>query len=75
MTNNCCNDDQKIYYARKFVSEVGVLAKKYALPVFVVTDGASLTSNKNCEAVMYARNCHIEWEKRHGVDPYHSFSE
>ena len=75
MMNSCCNDDQKIYSARKFVSEVGVLAQKYNLPVFVVTDGASLTSHKNCEAVRYMRTCHIEWEKQRGIDPYHSFSD
>ena len=59
--------------ARSFVATVGSLAKSYNLPVFVVTDGASLTQNKNCEAVRHARICHIEWEKQHGIEAAHSF--
>ena len=59
--------------AQSFVATVGSLAKSYNLPVFVVTDGASLTQNKNCEAVRHARICHIEWEKQHGIEAAHSF--
>ena len=58
--------------ARSFVATVGRLAQSYDLPVFVVTDGASLTHNKNCEAVRHARICHIEWEKQHGIEAAHS---
>ena len=36
----------KVEKARSFCREVGELANKYGLNVFVVTDGASLTSNK-----------------------------
>ena len=59
--------------ARKFVSEVGELAKKYNLPYFVVTDGASGISNNNCEAVRHARESHVEWEKKHNIDPNHKW--
>ena len=58
--------------ARSFVTTVGRLAKSYDLPVFVVTDGASLTHNENCEAVRHARICHIEWEKQHAIEAAHS---
>ena len=57
--------------ARKFVSEVGELAKKYNLPYFIVTDGASGISNNNCEAVKHARDSHVKWEKENGIDPNH----
>lgn len=56
--------------ARMFCHEVKELAKKYDLPFFVVTNGASATSNKNCEAVRNARDNHIKWEKENGYDPY-----
>ena len=39
------------------------------LPFFLVTYGASITSNNNCEAVRIARKNHIEWEKEHGFNP------
>lgn len=55
--------------ARKFCQEVRLLAEKYNLPFFVVTDGASSTHNNGCEAVYHARMAHIEWEKEHGHDP------
>lgn len=61
--------------ARKFVAEVKTLAKKYDLPVFVVTDGASGTSNNNCPAVTHARNAHIEWEQANGHDPYEDWGK
>ena len=56
--------------ARKFLMEVRKLADRYDLPFFIVTDGASMYNNNGCEAVRHARNCHIEWEKSHGHDPY-----
>lgn len=61
--------------ARKFCLEVKALAKKYDLPFFVVTDGASATSNNGCEAVKNARDSHIKWEKENGYDPYENWSE
>lgn len=61
--------------ARKFVAEVKELADKYNLPVFVVTDGASGISNNGCDAVKHARDCHIEWEKEHGHDPYEDWGK
>ena len=47
--------EERLELARKFCYEVKELAKKYNLPVFVVTDGASATHNNNCEAVRNAR--------------------
>ena len=38
-------DEDKIVHARQFCQEVRALAEKYQLPFFVVTDGASATSN------------------------------
>lgn len=63
-------DNTKTIKARKFVEDVRKLADEYNLPFFVVTDGASATSNNNCSAVKNARDCHIEWEKKNGHDPY-----
>lgn len=55
--------------ARQFCYEVGELAKKYGLPVFVVTDGASLTRNNDCEAVRVHRELQIQWEIKNDYDP------
>ena len=62
--------EERLELARKFCYEVKELAKKYNLPVFVVTDGASATHNNNCEAVRNARDNHKKWEEEHGFDPY-----
>lgn len=70
--NNKEND--KIQKARQFCQEVKVLAQKYNLPFFVVTDGASATSNNDCEAVKNARDNHINWEKENGFNPYENWS-
>ncbi len=61
--------------ARRFVSEVAELAKKYDLDFFVVTEGASGISNSNTPAVEHARSCHVEWERAHGFDPEHDWSK
>lgn len=55
--------------ARKFVYEVGKLAKKYDANYFLVTDGASGIHNDGNPAVKHARDEHIKWEKNHGGDP------
>ena len=54
--------------AKNFCLDVEKLALKYNLPFFVVTDGASMTRNENCEAVLNARQKHVEWEKKHNID-------
>ena len=59
----------KLEKARKFCYEVGELAKKYNLPVFVVTDGASLTRNSGNSAVRFHREKQIEWENQNNFDP------
>lgn len=61
--------------ARKFVSEVGKIAKKYNANYFIVTDGASGISNNGNEAVSHARKSQIEWEKKKGFDPDEDWSK
>ncbi len=61
--------------ARAFCEEVRKLAKTYDLPFFVVTNGASATSNHDCEAVKHARDCHIKWEQKMGYDPNDDWSK
>lgn len=60
--------------ARKFVSDVEKLAKKYDANYFIVTDGASGIHNDGNPAVKNARDSHIEWEKKNGHDPYEDWS-
>jgi hypothetical protein len=67
--------DNKLKQARQFCSDVKILAKKYNLPFFVVTDGASATSNNGCSAVKYHRDCHIKWEKENGYNPYEDWGK
>lgn len=67
------NDDK--IKAREFVSRVRDLALEYDLPFFIVTDGASATSNNGCEAVRVARDNHIKYELSIGADPYEDWSK
>ena len=62
-------NEEKIKKARQFCQDVKKLAKKYDLPFFVVTDGASAISNNGCPAIKKARDNHILWEKQNGYDP------
>ncbi len=66
---------QKVEVARQFCQAVKDLAQNYNLPFFVVTDGASATSNNGCEAVKNARDHHIRWEQENGYDPYEDWSK
>ena len=66
---------QKLTKAQEFCSNVKQLVKEYDLPFFVVTNGASATYNENCEAVAHARCAHIQWEKKHQIDPEHSWEK
>lgn len=68
-------NEEKIQKARQFCKDVEELAKKYHLPFFIVTDGASVTSNNDCAAIKNARDSHIEWEKANGYDPYEDWSK
>jgi hypothetical protein len=68
-------NNKKIEISRQFCQEVKELAKKYNLPFFVVTDGASAISNNVCAAVKKARDNHIKWEKENGCDPYEDWSK
>lgn len=67
-------EDNKIKLARNFCKEVKLLAKKYNLPYFIVTDGASSISNNGCSAVKHARDCHISWEQDNNLDPYEDWN-
>lgn len=64
--------------ARKFISEVSKIAKKYNANYFIVTDGASGTYTKNItdkdNPIIMARKNQIEWEKKHGFDPDEDWS-
>ena len=66
---------KKIEKARNFCKDVKKLAQKYDLPFFVVTDGASATSNNGCEAVRIARENHIKRELEKGFDPNENWNE
>lgn len=68
-------NEEKLKHAREFCKEVRELADKYKLPFFVVTEGASATSNNGCEAVRNARDNHIQWEKENGHNPYEDWSK
>lgn len=70
--NEACKD---IEAARKFVTEVGKLAKKYNANYFIVTDGASGIHNEGNPAVKNARDSQIEWEKKNGFDPDEDWSK
>lgn len=61
--------------ARKFVSDVNKLAKKYDANYFIVTDGASGINNTGNPAVSNARDAHKKWEKSHKFDPDEDWSE
>lgn len=61
--------------AREFCEEVRKLAGVYELPFFIVTDGASATSNNGNEAVKNARINHVNWEKSKGYNPYEDWSK
>ena len=55
--------------ARKLVMEIAKLSEQYNLPIFAVTEGASITRNNGSAAVRNARLAQIEWEKANGEDP------
>jgi energy-coupling factor transporter ATP-binding protein EcfA2 len=61
--------------ARKFVSDVGKLAKKYDANYFIVTDGASGTRNNGNPAVRNARLAQEKWERENGFDPDEDWSK
>lgn len=55
--------------ARQFCKEVGLLADKYGIDVFVVTNGASLTSSKGNDCILFHRKVQEAWERERGIDP------
>lgn len=61
--------------AQEFCKEILELSLKYNLPVFAITDGASITHNRNCEAIKYHRDCQIIWENQHNIDPYEDWNK
>ncbi len=68
-------EQERLENARAFCQEVKELAQKRNLPFFVVTEGASAISNKDCEAVRNARMKHIEWEISKGLNPLEDWNE
>lgn len=73
MCDNLENNEKK-KKAREFCREVQALSKKYNLPFFFVTDGASAVDNNGNEAIRYARECHRNWEMKHHQDPDEDWS-
>lgn len=61
--------------ARAFMHAVHQLAQQYQLPVFAVTQGASVTANKDSQAVRNARNAHVKWQRKNGHDPQEDWSK
>lgn len=61
--------------ARKFVQDVGELAKKYGVNYFIVTDGASGIHNNGNEAVKVARDAVAKWERENGFDDKEDWSD
>lgn len=55
--------------SRELMQQVADLAKQYKLPVFAVTDGASITRNNGNPGIKAAREALAKWEKEHGEDP------
>ena len=67
--------NKNVNKSKEFCQKVKELAKEYNLSFFLVTEGASITSNNNCEAVKNARDNHIKWELEHNLDPYEDWSK
>lgn len=61
--------------AQKFCLEVAKMAEELKISVFVVTEGASITRNSNCQAVENARKSHIKWELENGFLPDHDWNK
>ena len=61
--------------AREFVSDVLEMAKQRGLNCFVVTDGASGTTNRGSNAVANARKSHMKWEIENGFNPKEDWSK
>ena len=73
LLNEACKD---VSAARKFVTEVRELAKKYNANFFIVTDGASgYHSDGTNEAVKAMRKAMDKWELEHGFDPSEDWSK
>ena len=66
---------KRLTKSQQFCLEVKELAKKYNLPFFVVTDGASAVVNENCSAVYHARQAHIQWEKENHIKSEHNWEK
>ena len=67
--------NKKLNNARELCAKIKELADQYGLPVFAVTDGASICSNNGNAAIKNARDAHIEWEKENGFSPKHDWSK
>ena len=63
------SDTNKVARVRNFLKEVAALADEYELPVFCVSDGASITRNNGNPAIKACRDALIKWGKENGSDP------
>ncbi len=68
-------EKEQLENARAFCLEVKALAEIRNLPFFVVTEGASATSNNGCDAVKNARENHIKLELENGHNPYEEWEK
>ena len=68
-------EKETIKKAREFCREVRKLGEKYNLSFFFVTEGASVTQNRDSEPVENARNAHKKWEIEHGLDSEHNWEK
>jgi len=66
-------DSAKTTRVKHFLLDVKEIARKYGLPFFIVTDGASMIDNSGCVAVDHARKTHATWEKENNIDPSHEW--
>lgn len=60
--------------ARRFCEDVKKLGKKYNANFYLVTDGASVTSNDGNPAVKVARDAVANWERNNGFDDKEDWS-
>lgn len=69
------NEKGAVSNSREFIKEVRLLATRYNVNFFIVTDGASAISNNGNKAIKHARDEHIKWEIANGHNPYEDWGE
>ena len=61
--------------SQKFMADIRKLAEAYDLPVFAVTDGASVTINRDSPVIRRMREYHKKWEVSVGLDVYEEWED